>query len=37
MRKGRSLLNLTLASILLILTSFNSLDAGVSNITIISQ
>jgi hypothetical protein len=36
MRKGTSLLNLTLVSILLILISFNTLDAGVSDITIIS-
>jgi len=30
MRKGRSILNLNLASILLILISFNMLDVGVS-------
>ena len=35
MRKGTSLLNLTLASILLILISRHTLDAGVSDITII--
>jgi hypothetical protein len=37
MRKGTSLLNLTLAFILLILISRHTLVAGVSDITIISQ
>jgi hypothetical protein len=36
MRKETSLLNLTLASILLILINYHTLDAGVCNITIIS-
>ncbi len=36
MRKEASLLNLTLASILLILINCHALDACVSNITIIS-
>lgn len=36
MRKGTSLLNLNLASILLILISCYAIDASVSNITIIT-
>jgi hypothetical protein len=37
MRKGTSLLNLILSSILLILISFNTLDTGVPYIIIIIQ